>query len=341
MCTRYVKKMCVQQVNVWTVLIWFFRTTNQAQLFGFWTPRSSLDFVLWWWLLCCLPRCTTETRLEKNVFFWGYAAHIWQLINIPGWSCSVGVLVLVLLLEQFWCPAPVSWSSLKWSFSVVRWMQHLNYHIPEVESKKFIHSQSSIVGSHLCDECNEVILSKRLSQAWVLFVTARASLFTEHRISGLQIRAKYKHGQDNLWAYVGQFSNWFKLFLFWIDDHPLGNFVELLHFFVCRLTVSFSAFLSMSFPFRRTHATVFAWGCVTLETFQLLQQKFVIRTLWLYSSIMISFGLDSCWVHPKCTWTRNEVRSSISTFVVNFFHMGAIFCFLPAMFDVHHFNRWE
>ena len=35
--------------------------------------------------------------------------------------------------------------------------------------------------------------AKRLPQALVQFVTARPSLFTDQRMSGLPIRAKYKH----------------------------------------------------------------------------------------------------------------------------------------------------
>ena len=43
------------------------------------------------------------------------------------------------------------------------------------------------------DEFFEINRFKRLSQALVHFVIDRASLFTDHRISGLPIRAKYKH----------------------------------------------------------------------------------------------------------------------------------------------------
>ena len=39
----------------------------------------------------------------------------------------------------------------------------------------------------------EIKRAKRLSQAWVHFVTALASLLTDHRMSGLPIRARYKH----------------------------------------------------------------------------------------------------------------------------------------------------
>ena len=40
--------------------------------------------------------------------------------------------------------------------------------------------------------------AKRLSQDFVHFVTALASLLTEHRMSGLPIRAKYKHFSKQL-----------------------------------------------------------------------------------------------------------------------------------------------
>ena len=39
----------------------------------------------------------------------------------------------------------------------------------------------------------EIKRAKRLSQDFVHFVTARASLFTDHKISGLPVRAKYRH----------------------------------------------------------------------------------------------------------------------------------------------------
>ena len=52
--------------------------------------------------------------------------------------------------------------------------------------------------------------------------------------------------------------------------------------------------------------------------------------VFLYSSIMGSFGWHSRWVHPKYTWSRNEVGLSRSTFFINFIHSGATFCFFPA-----------
>ena len=52
---------------------------------------------------------------------------------------------------------------------------------------------SNTVCVNMCDECwrsTEIIV---FSQAFVHFVIDRASVFTDHRISGLPIRAKYKH----------------------------------------------------------------------------------------------------------------------------------------------------
>ena len=52
---------------------------------------------------------------------------------------------------------------------------------------------SNAVCIHMCDEC----IGNQSIQALVTnfgpFCNDRASLFTEHRISGLPIRAKYKH----------------------------------------------------------------------------------------------------------------------------------------------------
>ena len=39
----------------------------------------------------------------------------------------------------------------------------------------------------------DINLANRLSQACVDFVTDRASLFTDHRMSGLPMRARYKY----------------------------------------------------------------------------------------------------------------------------------------------------
>ena len=56
------------------------------------------------------------------------------------------------------------------------------------------HQNTNTVCMDMCDECMKSINRFRcLLHALVHFVIDRASLFTDHRISGLPIRAKYKH----------------------------------------------------------------------------------------------------------------------------------------------------
>ena len=59
----------------------------------------------------------------------------------------------------------------------------------------------------------EINRFRRLSQALVHLVIDRASLFTDHRISGLPIRAKYKHFRT-IWEHTCDNSNRFHLFFF-------------------------------------------------------------------------------------------------------------------------------
>ena len=51
---------------------------------------------------------------------------------------------------------------------------------------------------------------------------------------------------------------------------------------------------------------------------------------------MIPFGLHSRWLHPKYTRLRNDVGSSESTSIINFFHVEAFFCFFPAILMSSH-----
>ena len=84
-------------------------------------------------------------------------------------------------------------------------------------------------------------------------------------------------------------------------------------------------------PCRRTTLKFLREISAIVEIFQLLQQKYGIQTFCCIVPMIFSLGLHSHWVHPKYAWSRNCVGSSISTFVINFFRMGAIFCFFPAI----------
>ena len=158
---------------------------------------------------------------------------------------------------------------------------------------------------------------------------ARASLFTNQRCQVYQL-AKYKHVkticEHNLdISPTAPSSSFFKL---WSSKHGVETFYSYSTFWFASsqcLAMYFFAWPSMSFD----HATVFACGFFP-GIFQLLQIRD--SKIFLNSSIIVLFGLHSRWVHPKSTWSRNDVGSPRSTNFIIFFHMGFRFCFLPAIF---------
>ena len=153
-----------------------------------------------------------------------------------------------------------------------RLQQNLSLGINPVDNTEPCCPHDNIVGSKFCDECMKFNLAKRLSLARVHFVTALASLLTDHINVWSTDACQVQACQDNLWAHFRLFSNWFKLFLFELVIIQAGtwNFVELLHFFVYQHAVSLSAFSSMSFHVVGPRDT--------LVIYQLLQQKYVIQT---------------------------------------------------------------
>ena len=75
----------------------------------------------------------------------------------------------------------------------------------------------------------EINRFRRLSQALVHFVMDRASLFTDHKISGRPRRATYNHFRT-IWEHTLKHSNRFHFFFFEVVVIDAGTryFVELL-----------------------------------------------------------------------------------------------------------------
>ena len=147
--------------------------------------------------------------------------------------------------------------------------------------------------------------AKLVSQDLVHSVTARSSAFTDQRMPTLPMLAASKHWNTICEHIFGQLSNRYQLFfLETVVVHARGwDFEQLL-----RPSISYD------------HATVFdvkfqspkwflSWSC---------------RGPRLHSSIILSFGLHSRWVHPKFTGSKHDVGSPRSTSFIHFFHMGAI-----------------
>ena len=139
--------------------------------------------------------------------------------------------------------------------------------------------------------------------------------------------------QDNVWANFWKKSpndssssclNW------WSSRQGLDYFGQLLHFLVFHFTVSLNAFLSMSFRVIGPRYSLCLRFCHP-SNFSVAPAEIRDSNILLYCSIIVSFGLHSRWVHPKFSWSRNDVGSSISTFFIIFFRMGAIFSFFPAI----------
>ena len=146
--------------------------------------------------------------------------------------------------------------------------------------------------------------TKRLSHAFVHIVTARASLFTDHNIAGLPIRAKCRHFQKNVWANCGQLSNWSNFFLFtlmviyaWRRD-----FVKLLRRFIRQFAKSFHAFLGMTFhvigPWRYRFGIRFLHGFCFWQ-FSIAPAEFLDSNIFLSLSTIYLLVWHSRWVQPK------------------------------------------
>ena len=99
---------------------------------------------------------------------------------------------------------------------------------------------------------NEIERAKRLSQTFVHFVTARASLFTDHEISGLPIRAKYRHFRTICVETVDNSTkDWLSSLKWWSSKHGVATLYNS------------SVFLFASSQYLSTH--FFAWPSMSQD----------------------------------------------------------------------------
>ena len=190
----------------------------------------------------------------------------------------------------------------------------------------------NIVDNHSCVECKKIKGAKRLSEALVHFVTARGVYVQKKRLSGLPIRARYKYFKticeylfDN--SPTDSSSSSLKLRSSKQGVETLCNCSVFLFASSQHLSTHFFAFPSISYD----HANFFAWGFSHSNNFSSAPAEIRDSTMALFWSIILSFGVPSRWVHPKYTWSRDDVGSPRSTSFINFFHLGLTFCFLPAI----------
>ena len=71
--------------------------------------------------------------------------------------------------------------------------QSLSLGVDPIDNAVRCFSHGGVDGSLLCDECMKLILPIFCYKLVSILVTDRASLLTDHRMSGLPILARYKH----------------------------------------------------------------------------------------------------------------------------------------------------
>ena len=142
-------------------------------------------------------------------------------------------------------------------FSVRDLLQNQNFEIIQACIVVLYFAHDNIVCIHM-RRMSETKRAKRLSQALVHLVIARTSLFTDHKISGPLIWAKYKHFKTISEQTADNSPTDFIFFLFkWMVIHAwCCDFVLLSSCFTRRFKISFHAFLCVTF---------FAWPSMSKD----------------------------------------------------------------------------
>ena len=220
--------------------------------------------------------------------------------------------------------------------------QSLSLGINPIDNAEPCFLHDNIVCGHSCDDCRLSKRAKRLSQALVHRVTARANLFTDQRMQGPPIRAKYKHSKticehtlDN--SPTVSSSSFLKL---WSSRQRVETLYNCSVFLFASSQNLRKHFVRMSSLYPVTSRKFLRVVSPTPVIFRLLRQWFVIRTSSLYSS-MFSFGLHSRGVHPKHTWSGNDVASPGSTIFIKFSPFSTNFLPSSSHFDIIHVYQWE
>ena len=174
-----------------------------------------------------------QSCIQRNDFWFCWTVRNWSLLlaHPTYWyKCVTSENAQCSTLSRFWI------LKISCKIGVLR----------QTQTALFPHDNT--VCTHKYDEylkSNE----NRLSQALVHLVVDRASLFTDHRMSGRPTRAKYAAFRNNLRAYFWQFSYIIQFFFFemMVINAWRRYCVELLSRFVRQLTISFHTFPGMTF----------------------------------------------------------------------------------------------
>ena len=129
---------------------------------------------------------------------------------------------------------------LLWILSLHDLLQSLNLEITPIDYVEPHFPHDNVGGSHSWNECRKLIVP---AHAGVHFVTDRANLLTDHRVSGRPVRARYKHFKTT-WEQTSENSPLFSSFSFlvwWSSNQGL------------KTLKSCSTFLFANSQYRSTH----------------------------------------------------------------------------------------
>ena len=217
--------------------------------------------------------------------------------------------------------------------------QSLSLGINPSDTAEPCYPHDNIVGSHLCDECMKPILPNVCHMP---------------SISRLLLQVCWPTTECLVFRFVPSTSISTQFVSNFFGDSPIDSSSSCLNRWSSKqgLELFLSAPLCCLparnivqhtfehvLPYHRTTPPSLRETCPTLVTFHLLLQIYVIQT----SVYIPQWSLHLVCIHveyiPNIRGHQMMLVSSRSTLFINVFHMGAIFCFIPAIFDIIHINR--
>ena len=212
--------------------------------------------------------------------------------------------------------------------------QSLSLEIDPIYNVELYYPHDNIVDSYLCEPS---VCHKLLSILWLL-----ESLFKEKRMSGLPIRAKYKHFKT-VWEHTSDKSptasnsSFLKL---WSSKQGVETLYNCSVFFHLPVHNISRRTLEHVLPCRRTTRPFSREVSHILVGFSVAVAEISDSNISQFWSIIFSFALHSRWVHARYRWSVKEWCwfCKINKFH-QLFHMGAIFYSSSSHFDVIHVRQ--
>ena len=220
-------------------------------------------------------------------------------------------------------------------------LQHQNLEINTIDNAEPCFPHDNIVGDHLCVECRKSKEPSVCHKLVSILMAARASLITDQKMSGLPIRAKYKHFKT-ICEHTLIILQLIQAPAPWLDDHPSKDLklcTSALAFCVPIHNVStqFWARPSMS----QNNATVFAWRFSHPGSFSVAAAEIRDSNISLYSFftdfVHFTFTLSTSQIHMVKKWCWFAKIHKFHQILPHWSHIPLS----SSHFDVNNVNRQE